>query len=114
MIHQYLSPLCAQRYDNYAVAMSTTPGSERPLSALPSIRARAIAFAGILISGIAGAIMGYLIVDVQCSGSCAFPTGIGMFIGSLIGASGMSVVAVLALRAIGEWRELADKETRTS
>jgi hypothetical protein len=37
-----------------------------------------------------------------------------MFAGSLIGASGMSVVAVLALRAIGEWRELADKETRTS
>lgn len=53
-------------------------------------------------------------VDVQCSGSCAVPTGIGMFTGSFIGASGMSVVAVLALRAIGEWRELADKETRTS
>jgi predicted membrane GTPase involved in stress response len=94
--------------------VSTTPGSDRPLSALPSIRARAIAFAGILISGIAGAAMGYLMVDVQCSGSCAVPTGIGMFTGSLIGASGMSVVAVLALRAIGEWRELADKETRTS
>ena len=58
--------------------------------------------------------MGYLMVDVQCSGSCVVPTGIGMFAGSLIGASGMSVVAVLALRAIGEWRELADKETRTS
>ena len=94
--------------------MSTTPDSERPLSALPSIRARAIAFAGILISGIAGAAMGYLMVDVQCSGSCAVPTGIGMLTGSLIGASGMSVVAVLALRAIGEWRELADKGTRTS
>jgi hypothetical protein len=26
----------------------------------------------------------------------------------------MSIVAVLALRAIGEWRELADKETRSS
>ena len=114
MTRLLLSPLCAQRYDNYAVAVSTTPSSERPLSALPSIRARAIAFAGILISGLAGAAMGYLMVDVQCSGSCAVPTGIGMFTGSLIGASGMSVVAVLALRAIGEWRELADKETRTS
>ncbi|MFM7124668.1 MAG: hypothetical protein ACKOE0_01185 [Actinomycetes bacterium] len=94
--------------------MSITSGSERPLSALPSIRARAIAFAGILVSGIAGAVMGYLMVNVQCSGSCAVPTGIGMFTGALIGASGMSVVAVLALRAIGEWRELADKETRAS
>ena len=94
--------------------MSITSGSERPLSALPSVRARAIAFAGILVSGIAGAVMGYLMVNVQCSGSCAVPTGIGMFTGALIGASGMSVVAVLALRAIGEWRELADKETRAS
>ena len=37
-----------------------------------------------------------------------------MFTGALIGALGMSVVAVLALRAIGEWRELADKEDRAS
>jgi hypothetical protein len=37
-----------------------------------------------------------------------------MFTGALIGSLGMSVVAVLALRAIGEWRELADKETRAS
>jgi hypothetical protein len=47
---------------------------------------------------------------VQCSGSCAVPNGIGMLIGSLIGAAGMSVVAVLVLRALGEWRELADRE----
>lgn len=58
--------------------------------------------------------MGYLMADVQCSGTCAVPNGIGMFTGAVIGASGMSVVAVLALRAIGEWRELADKETRSS
>ena len=114
MIRLLLSPLCAQRYDNYAVAVPTTPTPQRPLSALPSIRARAIAFAGILISGCAGAVMGYLMVDVQCSGSCAVPNGIGMLTGALIGALGMSIVAVLALRAIGEWRELADKETRSS
>jgi hypothetical protein len=33
-----------------------------------------------------------------------------MFIGALIGAAGMSVVAVLVLRALGEWRELSDRE----
>lgn len=75
------------------------------------MRARVIAFIGILVAGIAGAAMGYLMVDVQCSGSCAVPNGIGMFIGSLIGALGMSVVAILALRAIGEWRELSDKKS---
>ena len=94
--------------------MPNSTSEPRPLSALPSVRARAIAFAGILLAGIAGAAMGYLMIDVQCSGSCGVPNGIGMFVGSLIGAAGMSVVAILALRAIGEWRELADKETRTS
>ncbi|MEI7972721.1 MAG: hypothetical protein WCI10_09350 [Actinomycetota bacterium] len=94
--------------------MPTSPAAERPLSALPSTRARAIAFVGILISGIAGAAMGYLLVDLQCSGSCAVPNGIGMFTGALVGATGMSIIAVLALRAIGEWRELADKEVSAS
>ena len=84
--------------------------SSRPLSALPSIRARIIAFVGVCIAGLAGASIGYSLVDVQCSGSCAVPNGIGMLIGSLIGAAGMSVVAVLVLRALGEWRELADRE----
>lgn len=94
--------------------MSHSPSQARPLSALPSVRARAIAFTGILLAGLAGAAMGYLMSDVQCSGSCAVPNGIGMLLGSLIGAAGMSVVAILALRAIGEWRELADKEGRNS
>lgn len=94
--------------------MSNSSSETRPLSALPSVRARAIAFAGILLAGLAGAAMGYLMIDVQCSGSCAVPNGIGMLFGSLIGAAGMSVVAILALRAIGEWRELADKEARDS
>lgn len=84
--------------------------SSRPLSALPSIRARVIAFVGICVAGLAGASIGYSMVGVQCSGSCAVPNGIGMLIGSLTGAAGMSVVAVLVLRALGEWRELSDRE----
>lgn len=49
-------------------------------------------------------------IDLQCSGSCDVPIGIGLLIGSLIGSGGMSIVTVLVLRAIGEWRELADRE----
>jgi len=106
------APLEAPRYDNYAVIVSNDESatSSRPLSALPSIRARIFAFVGVCIAGLAGASIGYSMVDVQCSGSCAVPNGIGMLIGSLIGAAGMSVVAVLVLRALGEWRELADRE----
>jgi hypothetical protein len=106
------APLEAPRYDNYAVIVPNDDPvtSTRPLSALPSIRARIIAFVGICVAGLAGASIGFSMVDVQCSGSCAVPNGIGMFIGALIGAAGMSVVAVLVLRALGEWRELSDRE----
>lgn len=84
--------------------------SERPLSALPSPLARAIAFAGICLGGLAGALIGYALVSVQCTGDCALATGLGLFGGAVAAAIGMAVVAVLALRAMGEWRELQDRE----
>ena len=83
--------------------------NERPLSALPSRTARAVAFATVLVSGLAGGAIGYALVDVQCTGECDVPTGLGMLIGSVSFAAGMSVVAVLGLRAVGEWRERGDK-----
>ncbi|MHB1129783.1 MAG: hypothetical protein ACYC06_07025 [Ilumatobacteraceae bacterium] len=94
--------------------MSLTPDSNRPLSALPSPTARVVAFIAILVAGIAGALIGSAMTDLQCSGSCDLPIGIGLLIGSLIGAGGMSIVTVLVLRAVGEWRELADRESRNS
>jgi multisubunit Na+/H+ antiporter MnhG subunit len=83
---------------------------ERPLSALPSPFARALAFAGIVFGGLAGALIGYALVAIQCTGSCAFEKGLGILFGAIISAAGMSVVAVLALRAMGEWREISDRE----
>jgi hypothetical protein len=94
--------------NNYANRVQQTPNDKRTLSALPSPRARVIAFIGVLIAGAAGAAIGYSLVDLQCAGDCSVGTGIGLLLGSVIGALGMSVVSVLVLRAIGEWRELAD------
>ena len=79
--------------------------NERPLSALPSRLARAVAFASIVLAGLAGGTIGFALVDVQCSGDCGTASGVGLFIGSVSFAGGMSVVAVLGLRAMGEWRE---------
>ena len=84
--------------------------AERPLSALPSPAARAAAFAAILLGGVAGALIGYTLVDLQCTGSCETPKGIGLLTGALIAAGGMSVVAVLVLRALGEWRQIEQRE----
>ncbi|MCU1358761.1 MAG: hypothetical protein JWN99_50 [Ilumatobacteraceae bacterium] len=83
---------------------------ERPLSALPSPAARAAAFAAILVAGAAGALIGYALVHIQCTGDCAVPLGLGIFFGAVVAAGGMSIVAVLVLRAVGEWREVEQRE----
>lgn len=88
--------------------------SQRPLSALPSPAARALAFAGILLGGAAGALIGYTLVRLQCTGACETPKGIGLLTGALVAAGGMSVVAVLVLRAIGEWRQIQARERQAA
>jgi hypothetical protein len=79
--------------------------NDRPLSALPSRVARTVAFVSILVSGVAGGTIGYALVDVQCTDDCTLASGIAMLIGAVSFAAGMAVVAVLGLRAMGEWRE---------
>ena len=83
--------------------------SERPLSALPSPVARGIAFAAICLAGVAGALIGHSLVELQCDGDCAVPRGLGILGGAVAAAAGMAIVAVLVLRALGEWRELQDE-----
>lgn len=83
---------------------------DRPLSALPSPLARAVAFVGILVGGLAGAVIGSALVAIQCSGDCAVARGWGILAGGVFAALGMAVVAVLGLRAMGEWREMIDRE----
>ena len=64
----------------------------------------------ILIGGFAGGLIGYTLVRLQCEGKCAVPKGVGTLVGALICAGGMSIVAVLVLRALGEWREIEARE----
>ena len=85
--------------------MSDTPDR---LSALPSVAARVIAFVSILVGGFAGALVGFAMSDLNGDGS-ALAHGIGILLGAVCAAGGTSVVAVLVLRATGEWREMADR-----
>jgi hypothetical protein len=77
-----------------------------PASALPPVAARVLAFVGILVGGACGLLIGMGVVDVQCNGDCSTPAAIGGFVGAVVGALGTAVVAVLALRAMGEWRTI--------
>jgi hypothetical protein len=91
-------------------AHNDLPPLERPLSALPPRGARVAAFSSIVFGGIAGGLIGYALVDLQCSGACDVPKGIGVFSGAKVTAAGMGVVAVLVLRALGVWKELQDNQ----
>ncbi len=82
---------------------------ERPLSALPSPLARAVAFVSILVGAAAGAVIGFALVDIQYSGSADWPRGLGVVIGAVVAAGGTAIVAVLVLRALGEWRDINDR-----
>ena len=73
-------------------------------SAMPSTGARALAFSAILVAGLCGGLIGYAIVDLQCEGDCAVLAGLAGLGGAVIFAVGVGVVAVLALRAMAEWR----------
>ena len=81
----------------------------RPLSALPSVGVRVGAFVAICLSGLAGALIGYSLISLQCEGDCGLPLGLGILIGAVFAAGGMAIVAVLVMRALGEWREVEDR-----
>ena len=78
-------------------------------SALPSVRARALAFTAIAIAGGCGGLIGWAFVNLQCTGDCEVPKTVGAVTGSLIASVGVAVVAVLGLRAMGEWKRLQDQ-----
>jgi len=91
--------------------MTTMPDQgPRPASALPSVRARALAFAAIVAMGACGAVIGASLVKVQCKGNCGTPEGLGAIAGGIIAAAGVAVMAVLTLRAMGEWRRISEAE----
>jgi hypothetical protein len=97
--------------------MTTPPepsdGEYAPTS-LPSRGARILAFLAILVGGLCGGLIGYGVTDLQCGedGCTGLAGGFGL-LGAAIGAVGVGVVAVLALRAMGEWRTIQTRDDRT-
>lgn len=69
---------------------------------LPSRWAYLVAFGGVVLAGILGGIIGYGIADVSSQTDLSHV--VGAFIGAVIGAGGVGIVAVLVLRAMAEWR----------
>ncbi len=84
----------------------SSSGAPAP-TALPSVGARILAFAAILLAGAAGGFIGYGVAELQCTGDdCGLLAGLGGLVGAVIAAGGTAVVAVLTLRAMGEWHTI--------
>lgn len=81
--------------DEELPAFDTGPGPPRG--------AFLIAYAAVVLSGLFGGAIGYGFVNVSRGGT---DTGkaVGAIVGAIIAAVGVGIVAVLALRAMAEWR----------
>jgi hypothetical protein len=79
-------------------------------TAVPSVGARVVAFVSILVSGACGALIGYALVDIQSEGASTTAKAMGGLAGGVLGAFGVAVVAVLALRAMGEWKTIQSRD----
>ncbi len=80
------------------------PGPTSGPTALPGVGARVVAFAAICVAGLCGLLIGMALVRVGCKGDCGLEEGIGAVVGAVGAAGGVAVVAVLVLRAMGEWQ----------
>lgn len=79
-----------------------------PESALPSVAARVLAFASILVGGAAGGFIGYAFADL--GGFEGVSAGLVTLFSAVVGAGGVAVVAVLTLRALGEWETIRRRD----
>ena len=80
------------------------PNVTGPESAAPSVVARVVAAVAIGLAGICGGLVGYAVTDLQCSDGCTALAGSLGLLGAVLAALGVGIVAILALRAMAEWR----------
>jgi hypothetical protein len=76
---------------------------------MPSRTAFFLAFAGVVVAGLFGGIIGYGLADVGCTGDCQGEKLLGTLLGSTVAAAGVGIVAVLVLRAMAEWKPRAGR-----
>lgn len=82
--------------DELPVTVTPTSGPSKP--------SQALAFSSIILGGACGGLIGFAFTDLQCSGNCSSASGLSALIGAVVGAGGVGVVSILALRAMNEWK----------
>ena len=72
--------------------------------AAPSPLSRALTAGAVVAAGAMGWLIGWAVVDLQCTGDCDVPTGIGGLVGAVLAALGTALICVLAVQAMEEWK----------
>ena len=75
-----------------------------PPDSSPSLLARVLAFAAVIVAGVCGGLIGFAVMDLGCDGGCTTTAGLAGLGASILAAAGTGIVAVLTLRAAAEWR----------
>ncbi|MEM8704855.1 MAG: hypothetical protein AAGE98_00245 [Actinomycetota bacterium] len=86
--------------------MATSPGSSAAgaaPTAAPPLFARLLAVVAIILAGLFGGLIGYAVMDLQCSDGCTTYAGLVGLASAIVAAGGVAIVAVLTLRAMSEW-----------
>ena len=88
----------------------TEPRNSALPDAAPPVWARIVAALSILIGGACGGLIGWSVVDLQCTGDCGTTAALSGVVGAIAGAIGVAVVAVLTLRAMSEWKAIENRD----
>jgi len=104
-------PMTADPNPSPRPADPSSPAAAPAPTALPSVTARVLGFVAIVASGAIGAFIGYGFTDLQNHSGSSTTNAIGALIGAVIGAGGVAIVVVLALRAMGEWSSIQRRPT---
>jgi len=90
----------------------TRPQSFEVPSALPSVFARALAFSAVIIASICGGLMGFALGRLQWPEGEQLWVLLVSFASSISASIGVAIVAVLVLRAMAEWSDVASVRAR--
>lgn len=84
------------------------PAGNDPDSELPPVLARILAFVAVFVGAGASGLIGYAFAEL--GGFDGAARGGITFLAAVIGAGGVAVVAVLTLRALGEWETIRRRD----
>jgi hypothetical protein len=89
------------------MAMSSASSDAGAAStAAPPLFARIIAVVAIVLAGLCGGLIGYAVMDLQCTDGCTTYAGLVGIGAAILAAGGVAIVAVLTLRAMSEWEAI--------